>query len=132
MKTSYKLLGVFWDNLKTSTTVSYLDGDNFINNIDEDYNLFDINNIRKVDITDILEIKNEAELEILLNKMKKYNSILISINYIPINRNKSLDNFYLKRINQIYSYFKEKLDNTKVYLSGNYKDILNKIKSDSN
>ena len=112
--------------------MSYLDGDNFINNIDEDYNLFDINNIRKVDITDILEIKNEAELEILLNKMKKYNSILISINYIPINRNKSLDNFYLKRINQIYSYFKEKLDNTKVYLSGNYKDILNKIKSDSN
>lgn len=128
MKTSYKLLGKFWDNLKTSTTVSYLDSDDFISNIDEDYNLFDFNNIRKVDITDILEINNDAELKILLDKMKKYSSILININYIPINRNRSLDNFYLKRINQIYSYFKEKLDNTEVYLSSNYKEYLDTIK----
>ena len=128
MKTSYKLLGKFWDKLKTSTPVSYLDSDDFISDIDEDYNLFDFNNIRKVDITDILEINNDAELKILLDKMKKYSSILININYIPISRNRSLDNFYLKRINQIYSYFKEKLDNTDVYLSSNYKEYLDTIK----
>lgn len=128
MKTSYKLLGEFWDNLKTSATVSYLDSDDFISDIDEDYNLFDFNNIRKVDITDILEINHDAELKILLDKMKKYSSILININYIPINRNRSLDNFYLKRINQVYSYFKEKLDNTEVYLSSNYKEYLDTIK----
>lgn len=128
MKTSYKLLGKFWDNLKTSATVSYLDSDDFISDIDEDYNLFDFNNIRKVDITDILEIDHDAELKILLDKMKKYSSILININYIPINRNRSLDNFYLKRINQIYSYFNEKLDNTEVYLSSNYKEYLDTIK----
>ena len=128
MKTSYKLLGEFWDNLKTSTTVSYLDSDDFISDIDEDYNLFDFNNIRKVDITDILEINNDAELKILLDKTKKYSSILININYIPINRNRSLDNFYLKRINQVYSYFEEKLDNTEVYLSSNYKEYLDTIK----
>ena len=128
MKSSYKLFGTFWDNLKTSTTVSYLNDSAFINSINEDYNLFDLNGIRKVDITDILEIKNEVELEILLDKMKNYNSLLININYIPINRNRSLDNFYLKRINQIYSYFKEELDNTEVYLSSNYKEYLDKIK----
>ena len=128
MKTSYKLLGEFWDNLKTSATVSYLDSDDFISDIDEDYNLFDFNNIRKVDITDILEINHDAELKILLDKMKKYSSILININYIPINRNRSLDNFYLKRINQVYSYFKERLDNTEVYLSSNYKEYLDTIK----
>lgn len=128
MKTSYKLLGKFWDNLKTSATLSYLDSDDFISDIDEDYNLFDFNNIRKVDITDILEIDHDAELKILLDKMKKYSSILININYIPINRNRSLDNFYLKRINQIYSYFNEKLDNTEVYLSSNYKEYLDTIK----
>jgi len=128
LKTSYKLLGKFWDKLKTSTPVSYLDSDDFISDIDEDYNLFDFNNIRKVDITDILEINNDAELKILLDKMKKYSSILININYIPISRNRSLDNFYLKRINQIYSYFKEKLDNTDVYLSSNYKEYLDTIK----
>ena len=128
MKSSYKLFGTFWDNLKTSTTVSYLNDSAFINSINEDYNLFDLNGIRKVDITDILEIKNEVELEILLDKMKNYNSLLININYIPINRNRSLDNFYSKRINQIYAYLKEKLVNQKVYLSSNYKEYLDKIK----
>jgi hypothetical protein len=111
---------VFWDNLKTSTTVSYLNDDSFINDIDDDYNLFDLNNIRKVNITDILEIKNENELELLIDKMRKYNSILININYFPINRNKLLDNFYSKRINQIYTYFVKNVQNTKLYLSSNF------------
>ena len=128
MKSSYKLFGTFWDKLKTSTTVSYLNGSAFINSINEDYNLFDLNGIRKVDITDILEIKNEVELEILLDKMKNYNSLLININYLPTNKNRITDNFYSKRINQIYVYFKEKLENQKVYLSSNYKEYLDKIK----
>ena len=128
MKSSYKLFGTFWDKLKTSTTVSYLNGSAFINSINEDYNLFDLNGIRKVDITDILEIKNEVELEILLDKMKNYNSLLININYLPTNKNRITDNFYSKRINQIYVYLKEKLENQKVYLSSNYKEYLDKIK----
>ena len=128
MKSSYKLFGTFWDKLKTSTTVSYLNDSAFINSINEDYNLFDLNGIRKVDITDILEIKNEVELEILLDKMKNYNSLLININYLPTNKNRITDNFYSKRINQIYVYFKEKLENQKVYLSSNYKEYLDKIK----
>ncbi len=123
---------MFWDNLNTSTTVSYLDNDDFINDINDDYNLFDLNNIRKVDITDILKIKNENELDLLIDNMRKHNSILININYIPYNRNKLLDNFYSKRINQIYNYFKEELDNKQIYLSSNYKQYLDIIKSDSN
>ena len=54
--------------------------------------------------------------------MRKYSSILISIDYIPVD-NKIVKNFYKKRIKQIYSYFCCRLPNTKFYLSSNYKNI---------
>ncbi len=115
---------MFWDNLQTTNTVSYLDSNNFINELDDDYNIFDMNKIRKINISNILRIENTVDLESLIIKMKEHESILINIDYIPSNNNKILNKLYSKRINQIYNYFSNHLKNTKVYLSSNYKIYL--------
>ena len=115
---------MFWDNLQTTNTVSYLDSNIFINELDDDYNIFDMNKIRKINISNILQVENTTDLEALIIKMKKHESILINIDYIPSNNNKILNKLYYKRINQIYNYFSNRLKNTKVYLSSNYKFYL--------
>jgi hypothetical protein len=124
MKKSYKLLGVHWDHLETSTTYSFIPNDLYINNIDDEYNIFDIRGIRKINITDVLRIEDLKVLDEIIDKMKRYNAILINIDYLPLNDNKKLKIFYYKRINQIYTYFVKNMKNTKIYLSSNYQDYL--------
>ena len=121
-KKSYKLLGTLWDNLDISNQMLFMDNNDFINDINEYPNLFDNCGIRKINISNILEIENLDEIDKLFDKMRKYSSILISIDYIPVD-NKIVKNFYKKRIKQIYSYFCCRLPNTKFYLTKNYKYI---------
>jgi hypothetical protein len=122
IKSKYKLLGVFWDGLNVSDTIQLMDDNVYISDVNEYPNLFDNCGIRKVAISNILEIENLDEIDKLFDKMRKYSSILISIDYIPVD-NKIVKNFYKKRIKQIYSYFCCSLPNTKFYLSSNYKNI---------
>ncbi len=122
IKSKYKLLGVFWDGLNVSDTIQLMDDNVYISDVNEYPNLFDNCGIRKVAISNILEIENLDEIDKLFDKMRKYSSILISIDYIPVD-NKIVKNFYKKRIKQIYSYFCCRLPNTKFYLSSNYKNI---------
>ena len=122
IKSKYKLLGVFWDGLNVSDTVQLMDDNVYISDVNEYPNLFDNCGIRKVAISNILEIENLDEIDKLFDKMRKYSSILISIDYIPVD-NKIVKNFYKKRIKQIYNYFCCRLPNTKFYLSSNYKNI---------
>ena len=122
IKSKYKLLGVLWDGLNVSDTIQLMDDNVYISDVNEYPNLFDNCGIRKVAISNILEIENLDEIDKLLYKMRKYSSILISIDYIPVD-NKIVKNFYKKRIKQIYSYFCCRLPNTKFYLSSNYKNI---------
>jgi len=122
IKSKYKLLGVLWDGLNVSDTIQLMDDNVYISDVNEYPNLFDNCGIRKVAISNILEIENLDEIDKLFDKMRKYSSILISIDYIPVD-NKIVKNFYKKRIKQIYSYFCCRLPNTKFYLSSNYKNI---------
>ena len=122
IKSKYKLLGVLWDGLNVSDTIQLMDDNVYISDVNEYPNLFDNCGIRKVAISNILEIENLDEKDKLFDKMRKYSSILISIDYIP-EENKIVKNFYKKRIKQIYSYFCCRLPNTKFYLSSNYKNI---------
>lgn len=121
-KSKYKLLGVFWDNLNVSDTIQFMDDNVYINDVNEYPNLFDNCGIRKINISNILKMEKIGEIDKLSDKMKEYPSILISIDYIPVD-NKIVKNFYKKRIKQIYSYFCCRLPNTKFYLSSNYKNI---------
>ena len=121
-KSKYKLLGVFWDNLNVSDTIQFMDDNVYINDVNEYPNLFDNCGIRKINISNILKMEKIGEIDKLSDKMKEYPSILISIDYIPVD-NKIVKNFYKKRIKQIYSYFCCRLPNTKFYLTKNYKYI---------
>ena len=120
MKKSYKLLGSFWDRLEIPKDIS------FINNIDDEYNIFDIYNIKKVNISYILKIEKVNDLNTLIDKMKKYDSLLINIDYIPSNDNPILTSLFIKRIKQIYCYFSNQLINNTVYLSENIKEAIQK------
>ena len=122
IKSKYKLLGVFWDGLNVSDTIQLMDDNVYISDVNEYPNLFDNCGIRKINIYIILKMEKFDEIDKLSNKMKEYPSILISIDYIPVD-NKIVKNFYKKRIKQIYSYFCCRLPNTKFYLSSNYKNI---------
>ncbi|MBQ1550744.1 MAG: hypothetical protein IIZ67_01455 [Bacilli bacterium] len=123
MKSSYKLLGVFWDKLSTPDIFFYMDDSIFINELDEEYNLFDTG-LRKINLSTILKVKNEDELITLIKKIDNFESLLINVDYIPINKNKILMNFYIKRIKQIYGYFKNQLNSKQVFLSSNVKKLL--------
>ena len=123
MKSSYKLLGVFWDKLSTPDIFFYMDDSIFINELDEEYNLFDTG-LRKINLSTILKVKNEDELITLIKKIDNFESFLINVDYIPINKNKILMNFYIKRIKQIYGYFKNQLNSKQVFLSSNVKKLL--------
>ena len=122
IKSKYKLLGVFWDGLNVSDTIQLMDDNVYISDVNEYPNLFDNCGIRKINISIILKMEKFDEIDKLSNKMKEYPSILISIDYIPVD-NKIVKNFYKKRIKQIYSYFCCRLPNTKFYLTNNYKNI---------
>ena len=121
-KKSYKLLGAFWDNLDIPNQMLFMDNNDFINDINEYPNLFDNCGIRKINISNILKMEKLDEIDKLSNKMKEYPSILISIDYVPVD-NKIVNKFYKKRIKQIYSYFCSRISNTKFYLTNNYKNI---------
>ena len=95
----------------------------FINELDEEYNLFDTG-LRKINLSTILKVKNEDELITLIKKIDNFESLLINVDYIPINKNKILMNFYIKRIKQIYGYFKNQLNSKQVFLSSNVKKLL--------
>ena len=123
MKSSYKLLGVFWDRLSTPDIFFYMDDSIFINELDEEYNLFDTG-LRKINLSTILKVKNEDELITLIKKIDNFESLLINVDYIPINKNKILMKFYIKRIKQIYGYFKNQLNSKQVFLSSNVKKLL--------
>lgn len=126
MKKSYKLLGSFWDRLEIPKDISFIKDNSFINNIDDEYNIFDIYNIKKVNISYILKIEKVNDLNTLIDKMKKYNSLLINIDYIPSNDNQILTSLFIKRIKQIYCYFSNQLINNTVYLSENIKEAIQK------
>ena len=123
MKSSYKYLGELWNNLKESNTISYINDDQFINDIDEDYNLFDYSGIRKINISKILKIEKEKNIEQLLKRMSQYKSIIIIMDFIP-NNNPIIIKFFIKRIKQILYYFDSHLGNTKIYLSNEFKELI--------
>ena len=120
MKKSYKLFGTLWDRIDEPDEIFYMNDDDFIYDINDEYNLFDYNGIRRINISNIFKIEDIILFNDIVNNMRKYNSILICIDYIPTTDNKILLNFYKKRIRQIYYYLNEQLLNTEVYISSNY------------
>ena len=103
-KKSYKLLGAFWDNLDIPNQMLFMDNNDFINDINEYPNLFDNCGIRKINLSNILKMEKLDEIDKLSNKMKEYPSILISIDYIPVD-NKIVKTFYKKESNRFIVIF---------------------------
>ena len=107
MNNTYKLFGTIWDGLQTT----------------EDINYISIVNQKKdniINISSLLKINNNDELENIINNYKILNDIIINIDYIP-HDNKIINTFYIKRIKQIYKCLRDKLK-IKIYLSDNIKE----------
>ena len=117
MKKSYKLLGVIWDQLPiTSSNPCVVEYDSFIEDYQADFNLFDVETYkRKINISEILEIEKETALQNIIKKLSRCDEVYILLDYIPQYSYNAVNEFYQKRIIQIFSYFTKVLHNSKVF-----------------
>ncbi len=120
---TYKLFGTIWDKLDIANDIKYMDDDSYINEYDDDFNLFDNKSIRKINISRLLGINDYEYLNEIVSNLKSYHEILISIDYVPLN-NKTIRKFYNKRVLQIYKYFVDNISDSIIYISSNIKDQL--------
>lgn len=77
MNSTYRLYGTLWDHLDTSNNIKYMDDSEYINTINDNLNIFDLSNIRKINISSILSIENMEDLNALLKKLENYSKLLI-------------------------------------------------------
>lgn len=117
MKKSYKLLGVIWDQIPvTGVKPCIVRYDAFIEDYKEDFNLFDTEKYkRKINVSEILKIETERTLHNIIEKLLCCDEVYILLDYIPKYNYDVINEFYQKRIIQIFSYFTEKLYNSKVF-----------------
>lgn len=116
MKSTYKLLGVFWDRkeiVDTNFTVVRKCRDI----LDYRYirELFDVDScVRKIKISELLKANFESEAKALVKQLRHCNKIVGVIDYFPRIKNVVLRSFVRKRILQILNYLRKELPNAKI------------------
>ena len=118
MKSTYKLLGVFWDGRKVvKTNFKVCKPRNEILDYHYPYELFDVNcYARKITITELLKVNEEKEAFEIVDKLKQCNKIYAIIDCIPNVRNPILLRFVRKRILQVLNYLQESASCAKIYV----------------
>lgn len=119
MKSTYKLLGVFWDRkeiIDTQFTVVRKCRD--ILDYRYERNLFDINDyVRKIKISELLKVNLEDDVEPIVKELRYCDKIVGVIDYFPHVKNIVLRRFIRKRILQVLNYLRRELPNTKICVS---------------
>lgn len=116
MKSTYKLLGVFWDGKEIIDSKFAIVGD-CRNILDYRYtrDLFDINGcIRKIKISELLEANFENEVKAIVEQLRYCDKIVGVIDYFPRVKNAVLRKFARKRILQVLNYLRKELQNAKI------------------
>lgn len=116
MKSTYKLLGVFWDRkeiIDTRFTVVRKCQDI----LDYRYvrELFDVGGyVRKIKISELLKANLENEVKAIANQLLHCDKIIGVIDYFPRVKNVVLQRFVRKRILQVLNYLRKELPNAKI------------------
>ena len=116
MKSTYKLLGVFWDRKEIVETKFTIER-KYRSILDYLYarELFDQKcYVRKIQISELLKANLEKEVQAIVKQLQHCDKIVGVIDYFPRVKNVVLQRFIRKRILQVLNYLREKLPNTKI------------------
>ena len=116
MKSTYKLLGVFWDGKKIVGT-KFTIVRNCQNILDYRYmrDLFDVDGcVRKIKISELLKANFEGEAKALVEQLRHCDKIVGVIDYFPRIKNVVSRRFVRKRILQVLGYLRQELPNAKI------------------
>jgi len=116
MKSTYKLLGVFWDR-KEIVYTKFVVVRKYRNILDYRYvrELFDVGGyVRKIKISELLKANFENEVKAIINQLRHCDKIVGVIDYFPRVKNFVLRRFARKRILQVLNYLWKELPNAKI------------------
>ena len=116
MKSTYKLLGVFWDR-KEIVYTKFVVVRKYRNILDYRYvrELFDVGGyVRKIKISELLKANFENEVKAIINQLRHCDKIVGVIDCLPRVKNSVLRRFARKRILQVLNYLWKELPNAKI------------------
>ena len=119
MKSTYKLLGMFWDR-KEIVDANFAVIKKCRNILDYRYvrELFDIGGyVRKIKISELLKANLENEVTAIIKQLRYCDIIVGVIDYFPRVKNAVLRRFVRKRILQVLNYLRMELPNAKIYVN---------------
>jgi|GEM_PF-1695962 len=122
MNKNYKLLGVIWDHrpvsdkildtdvIKDEKELPYVYDSVGIQDYKKKRNLFDLRIYRrKVNLSEILQKESITDVDEIIYSLRNCDEVYLHIDYIPKCESRTVRVFFLKRLNQIYAYIREKL-----------------------
>ena len=119
MKSTYKLLGVFWDRKEIVETKFTIER-KYRSILDYRYarELFDQKcYVRKIQISELLKANLEKEVQAIVKQLQHCDKIVGVIDYFPRVKNAVLRRFVRKRILQVLNYLRKELPNAKICVS---------------
>ena len=119
MKSTYKLLGVFWDRKEiVETNFDVIRKCRDILDYRYVRELFDVNNyVRKIKVSELLKANLENDVKVIINQLRHCDKIVGVIDYFPRVKNAVLRRFVRKRILQVLNYLRKELPNAKICVS---------------
>ena len=116
MKSTYKLLGMFWDR-KEIVDTKFAVVRKCWNILDYRYvqELFDVGGyVRKIKMSELLKANFENEVKTIINQLRYCDKVVGVIDYFPRVNNGVLRKFARKRILQVLNYLRKELPNAKI------------------
>lgn len=116
MKSTYKLLGVFWDRREvTDTRFSVVKDCQNIFDYRYVRELFDVDGyVRKIKISEFLRANAENEVDSIVRQMRHCDKIVGIIDCFPRVKNVVLRRFVRKRILQVLNYLRKVLPKAQI------------------
>ena len=116
MKSTYKLLGVFWDRKEiVDTNFAVVRKCRNILEYRYERELFDVGcYVRKIKISELLKANLESDAKVIIRQIRHCDKIVGVIDYCPRIKNIILQRFVRKRILQVLNYLQKELPNAKI------------------
>ncbi len=111
MKSTYKLLGKFWDRRpELKAGLEMLRGPIDCPDYKQSYDLFDVKKyVRSVKISEFLRLDDGKRVDSVLEKVKHCDMVVVKLDFSFENDNKIVQNFLSKRVSQCLKYMQEYL-----------------------
>lgn len=119
MKSTYKLLGSFWDGRENlDVPLAVYSGEKQIRDYKEEYDLFDAKEyIRSVSISELLRLDAGDKVHAVLNRLRFCSKVVIIMDCELKSKNPVIRRFLSKRVSQCLKFAKDNIEceTTKIF-----------------